>query len=361
MVKETKPFLNLHKYSRQISLPFIGIKGLETIKKSKIMLVGAGALAHNCCQYLASSGIGEIIIFDQDIIEESNLPRQILFTKKDLGKKKVEVLSNYIKNHYPETKIKVYDCFFTNQNNINFPKNIDLIINASDNFTTRKKINEFSIQHSISWIDMGVLAMNGHVALFQPGQGCFSCLFPNIESSEVNCSLFGVLPSVCGLIGSFVVNETIKFLTCLNQNKVNTYYQFNFKENNFKKFFWVKDQSCFTCKDLIKTEQKNTNRENLYLISYDEFKNQSSLNSVKINFNIRQEKHEQYDLDFNISEKLFQSILNSNIKLIKSILNEQKINFESTFYFFCNYGIKSKIACEFFRKNGFNAFYSKKI
>lgn len=355
MVSEPNLKLNTARYARQMSLPFLGITGQEKIRKSKILIIGAGALAHNCCQYLASSGIGEIIIYDHDTIEESNLPRQILFTTADIGKEKSFILSEYLNRHYPETKTTFYNSRFTNQINNNHLQDISLIINASDNFETRKYLNLYSLERNIAWIDMGVLKMNGNVSLFRPFLGCFHCLFPNIQSNEENCSLLGILPSTCGIISAFVATESLKYITLENKTNINYYYNFNFLVNNFKKYFWTKNHDCLICGHLQIPTLVNSQKNNDYFIKLEDLSNFTE-NLCIINFNLSGFPNNLISL--NEANELFNYIFTNNSEKINIFLTQKNITSEKKVLFTCQQGIKSKLASEYFRRMGFAAFYA---
>ncbi|MBX9839518.1 MAG: ThiF family adenylyltransferase, partial [Silvanigrellaceae bacterium] len=148
--------MNLNKYSRQIALPFIGIDGQICLFQKKILIIGAGALSHSSSVYLATSGIGDISIIDFDIIEESNLSRQIFFRHEDIGKYKAEILSKYLQNNNKDLNIQFYNMKFTEDIFNSMNTKFDLILNASDNFATRKIINRISLKHNIPWVDIGI-------------------------------------------------------------------------------------------------------------------------------------------------------------------------------------------------------------
>lgn len=351
MANKTSEKLNLNKYSRHLSLPFMGITGLNKIRDSKIIIVGAGALAHNCCQYLASSGVGELIIYDNDIIEESNLPRQILFSNFDLGKHKVTILAKYLKQHFPETKITIFNQRFESKLKQINKKNFSIIINASDNYTTRREINTFALKNNITWIDMGVTQMAGHVALYRPSLGCFECLFPNIASQNQACSIAGVLPSVCGAIGSIVVNEVMKYLTIPKENKINYYLNFDFFENNFKKYYWTKNQDCKHCQNNKETAHLKIKKDFSYFLDSKKIAEDHKNNFVVIDFNSTNLQN------FN-PEELYLAIIHEKTDLIRKLLDNINISQKNKVLLTCKLGIKSKISCEYLRSLGYQAYYS---
>ncbi|APJ03995.1 HesA/MoeB/ThiF family protein [Silvanigrella aquatica] len=242
--------MNLNKYSRQIPLSFVGLTGQKRINETKIAIIGAGALAHSCSIYLAAGGVGEFTFFDQDIVEESNLSRQIFFSEQDIGKSKVKCLIKYLEKIHDKTKFNSIEKFFCKNDESLIPSDYHLIINASDNYLTRKSINLVSLKKNIPWLDMGILKMQGHFCIYNPGCGCYECLFQNIPESTRNCSFSGILSPVCGVIGSYGANEVLKYILNKNQNFINEYIQFDLDKNIFKKFFWKKNKNCILCQNI---------------------------------------------------------------------------------------------------------------
>ncbi len=364
--------MNMNKYSRQIAIPFVGILGQEKIRNAKVAIIGAGALGHSTAIYLAASGIGHISIFDHDIVEESNLSRQILFSNRDIGKPKAKCLVNYLKNLHSDVEIRAIEVEFSLDNIEIIPSNCNFIINASDNYKTRIAINLLSLKKNIPWIDIGILKTQGHFCVFKPGLGCYECLFPDIEDSKENCSLSGVLSPICGIIGSFAANEVIKYILEKQINDINHYISFEFLENNFKKFYWKKNSECLCCKNFSHLRMISDNKK----INYDNF----FMNQNKLK-NIMQEKNalivlldevkadSNSNLDFIFQKWNIQNtkeraeLINENIKLILNknfLFNIEKERFYKKFeliIFLCSSGNKSKIACETFRKYNFPCYY----
>ncbi len=365
--------MNINKYSRQISIPFVGILGQEKIKDTKVTIIGAGALGHSTSIYLAASGIGHISIFDHDIVEESNLSRQILFSDQDIGKPKAKCLTEYLKKIYSDVEFHFFDKEFSVNNSYLLPSNCNFIINASDNYTTRHAINLVSLQKNIPWIDLGILKTQGHFCLFNPGLGCYECLFSDATDTIENCSLSGVLSPICGIIGSFAANEVIKFILGKHTKEINHFFSFEFLENNFKKFYWKRNLDCQYCNEFLKLrpisilekkiyddffidEQKFKEKqqdENNLAVFLDEPTLHSSLDSAFEDCYFQNKKSKIQFINENIH-----TILNKNFFLIDKTNNKKYYSKFKLIIFLCRSGIKSKTACEVFRKQGFNAYYT---
>jgi sulfur-carrier protein adenylyltransferase/sulfurtransferase len=365
--------MNINKYSRQISIPFVGVLGQEKIKDTKVTIIGAGALGHSTSIYLAASGIGHISIFDHDVVEESNLSRQILFSDQDIGKPKAKCLTEYLKKLHSDVEFHFFNKEFSVSNSNILPSNCNFIINASDNYTTRHAINLVSLKKNIPWIDLGILKTQGHFCLFKPGFGCYECLFPDTIDSTENCSLSGVLSPICGIIGSFAANEVIKFILGKYTKEVNHFFSFEFLENNFKKFYWKRNLECRYCNEFLKLRpnpvlkkiiydnffidehklKEILQQENTLAVFLDEPTPHSSLNSVFETGDIQDKKENAKFINESIH-----SILNKNFSLIDNSKNAKYYSQFKLIVFLCRSGIKSKTACEIFRKHRFHSYYA---
>jgi len=350
--------MNLNKYSRQIALPFIGTEGQVSLFQAKILIIGAGALSHSSSIYLATSGIGHISIIDFDIIEESNLSRQICFRQEDIGKYKAEILSKNLKNYNKDLNISFYNTKFTENIFNEMKTNFDIILNASDNFETRKMINTLSLKYNIPWVDIGIFQTKAHFCLFKPGYGCYHCLFPDIIESNENCSLMGVLSPICGIMGSFAANEIIKFIILNPNSKMNNYFNFNFMENTFKEYYWTKNLECELCcnykyqleiKSKLKNDQYEINFEHIlnrndnYFIIYldEDFKKTKQYLTLK-----------QQSIPF-IQKSIYHFFDNNKI----GKLANKHYFYNKKIILICKFGIKSKTACDILRKNKFHSYF----
>ena len=204
----------LLRYSRHILLPQIDIEGQEKIGKSKAVLVGLGGLGSIISMYMASSGIGQIILIDHDEIEISNLQRQIIFQTRDIGKKKAAVAQEVLQKLNPNIKIdtctkRVQDCA------PELIQDASVYIDASDNFETRFFLNELSLKNSIPLVSGAAVRFEGQISVFnlKPDSPCYHCLFDSSDyASEDNCSANGILSPLLGVIASMQVIETLKII-----------------------------------------------------------------------------------------------------------------------------------------------------
>ncbi len=216
----------ISRYSRHISLSQIGIAGQEKLKAAKILVIGAGGLGCPILQYITAAGVGEIGIVDFDTVEESNLQRQLLFNNEDIGKFKSEVAAEKLKKQNPYIKFNIHNLELNNQNAIQIFNNYDVIIDGTDNFSTRYLINDACYILKKPLIYGSIYKFEGQVSLFNflEKNGTlgpnYRCLFPEPPSPEVapNCSEIGVLGVLPGIIGALQANEALKLVLNIGEN-----------------------------------------------------------------------------------------------------------------------------------------------
>ena len=204
------------RYRRHIMLDNVGEEGQLKLKNARVLVVGAGGLGAPVLQYLAAAGVGHLAIMDDDIVTEDNLHRQILYGGHDLGKLKTIIARQKLKTLNPLTHFELINIRLGRENAMNLIEKYDLIIDATDNFSTRYLINDACIIQDKPWIYGSVWKSEGQVSVFNYRQGpTLRCLFPHLEDhshvpAPPESGLFGILP---GITGSFQANEAIKLIT----------------------------------------------------------------------------------------------------------------------------------------------------
>ncbi len=205
----------LLRFSRQIMLPAIGIEGQEKLLESRVLIVGLGGLGSPAAMYLAAAGVGELVLVDFDVVDLTNLQRQIIHTTDRIGAKKVASAQQSLQNLNPECRITTIDRMLEPEEMAEQIANVDLAVDGTDNFTTRFAINSACVASRTPLVSGAAIRMEGQVSVFtgQPGDPCYHCLYGS--GSEVNetCSENGVLAPVVGIIGSIQATEAIKVLT----------------------------------------------------------------------------------------------------------------------------------------------------
>ena len=171
----------LKRYARHISLPSFGIEGQNKLRKSSVLCIGAGGLGSPCTMYLAAAGIGQLGIIDMDVVDESNIQRQILHRSNDIGTKKIDSAKDNLQEINPYVNLELYDEAFDENNAEIIAKNYDIIIDGTDNFPSRYLINDTSVLLGIPYVYGSIFRFEGQVTVFSPSDGgpCYRCLFPD--------------------------------------------------------------------------------------------------------------------------------------------------------------------------------------
>jgi len=224
--------LNLSEFKRfekQIILKKIGISGQKKLQESKVLIIGMGGLGCPLLTYLASAGIYNIGIVDQDKVELSNLNRQILFNTADIGKYKVIQAKSKIIKIYKKIKIKTFNQKISVSNINKISKNYDIICDGTDNFNTRYIINDHCKKNKKILISAAISRFDGQLFKFnfKKGGPCFRCFMPEKPIQENNCETEGIFSPVAGILGSLQANEVLKTILGLKDDLDNNFLIFN--------------------------------------------------------------------------------------------------------------------------------------
>jgi len=202
-----------NRYSRHIILSEIGIGGQEKLKHAKVLVIGAGGLGCPVLQYLAAAGVGTIGIVDDDIVDESNLQRQILFNVEDLKKQKADVAAKKLKLQNPHVSFTSHTIRFTSANALDIISHYDIIVDGSDNFPTRYLVNDACVMLNKPLVFGSIFKFEGQASVFNFKNGpTYRCLFPEPPIDSPNCAEIGVLGVLPGIIGTLMANETLKII-----------------------------------------------------------------------------------------------------------------------------------------------------
>lgn len=205
-----------HRYLRQTVLKDFGKAGQDKLAEGSVLVVGLGGLGLPVVQYLNAMGVGTLGLMDQDEIELHNLQRQVLYTEKDIGKQKLQVVFQKLKEQNSSTNLKIHDSFLTKENALDIIKDYDVVVDATDNFPTRYLINDTCVILNKPFVYGALHGFEGHVSVFNHIDGpTYRCLYPNMPSRyEVpDCNTNGVLGVIPGIIGTFQALEVTKLLT----------------------------------------------------------------------------------------------------------------------------------------------------
>lgn len=204
----------MNRYQRQIVLPEIGPEGQEKIKNASVLCIGAGGLGCPALLYLAAAGIGQIGIVDFDVVDETNLQRQVLFTIDQIGRNKAEAAKERLNALNPEINMQAYAEELTDQNVEKLFGSYDVIIDGTDNFAAKFLINDAAVKTEKPFIYGSILGFDGQLAVFNyKGGPCYRCLFPEPPKGHIpNCAEAGVIGAVAGMIGTAQTMEALKII-----------------------------------------------------------------------------------------------------------------------------------------------------
>ena len=205
----------LLRYSRQMMLPEIDAAGQERLGESRVLIIGLGGLGSPVSIYLASAGVGQLVLVDFDKVDISNLQRQIVHTTPDIDRLKIESAKEHLQAINPEINIECIDHALDGDELLDEATKADVIIDASDNFQTRFALNEASVKTKTPLVSGAAIRFEGQVTVFNPKDDtspCYRCLYGEDVATAETCTANGVIAPLLGIIGSIQANETLKLL-----------------------------------------------------------------------------------------------------------------------------------------------------
>ncbi len=202
------------RYSRHIIMPQIGSRGQRKLMESRVLIVGAGGLGGPVALYLALAGVGTIGLVDFDTVDLSNLQRQVLHNSETVGMPKVESAIQTLRRYNPEVEVVPHEFPINSENALDLVSRYDIVVNGADNFATRYLVNDAAYLNGKPVVDGSILIFDGQVTVYQPGEGCYRCLFPEPPPPGMvpNCAEAGVLGALTGTIGSIQATEVVKLI-----------------------------------------------------------------------------------------------------------------------------------------------------
>src|SRR2546427_945534 len=211
----------LLRYSRHLILPDVGVPGQEKLKAARVLLIGAGGLGSPASLYLGAAGVGTLGIVDGDVVDDSNLQRQIVHSTDRLGEPKVLSAKRTIEALNPDVHVEAYQERLTSENvDRILAAGWDVIVDGADNFPTRYLVNDASVWHDIPVVHGSIYRFEGQVTVFLPHVGpCYRCLFPQPPPPELapSCAEGGVLGVLPGIVGSLQASEALKLALAIGE------------------------------------------------------------------------------------------------------------------------------------------------
>ncbi len=240
----------LLRYSRQILLPEVDVEGQEKLLASKVLIMGAGGLGSPVAMYLAAAGVGELIIADFDVVDLSNLQRQIIHNNTSIGLTKVESAKSAIANLNPSTKVTTISSKLTVENLQKIVADVDVVVDCTDNFTTRFAINKACVENKKPLVSGAAIRMEGQISVFdlrQHGSPCYRCLYDEVDDENLSCSQNGVLAPLVGIIGSMQACECLKLIAEFGEPLVGRLQILDVKSMSWRQLRLTKDSNCPIC------------------------------------------------------------------------------------------------------------------
>ena len=240
------------RYSRHTLLPEVGEEGQAKLLASKVLIVGAGGLGSPAAMYLAAAGVGTIGIVDFDVVDVSNLQRQILHTTERVGKPKVESAELTLRSINPDVNVVKYEERLSAANVLDICAGYDIIVDGGDNFPTRYLVNDASLHLRTPVVHGAIFRFEGQASVFAPYDGpCYRCLFPQPPPPELapSCAEAGVLGVLPGIIGSIEAMETIKLLLGIGDPLVGRLLTYDALDQEFRSLKLRRNADCPACSD----------------------------------------------------------------------------------------------------------------
>ena len=237
------------RYSRHIIMGVVGSKGQRTLMGSKALIIGAGGLGSPSAIYLALAGVGTVGIVDFDVVELSNLQRQVLHHTADVGRPKVQSAIDNIKSYNPDVNVVVHETRLESDNAMEIIDQYDLVINGADNFATRYLVNDACYLQNKPLVDGSILIFDGQATVFLPGEGCYRCLFPSPPPPGMvpNCAEAGVLGALTGLVGSIQATEALKYFLGIGESLSSRLLLVDALSMTFREVRLKKNPNCPLC------------------------------------------------------------------------------------------------------------------
>jgi len=241
----------IERYSRHIILPEVGGKGQAKLLESKVFVLGAGGLGSPALLYLAAAGVGTIGVADGDVVDVSNLQRQIIHDNNTVGMAKVESAKKSIEALNPDVEVKIFNGRLDTENIREILRDYDVVLDGSDNFPTRYLMNDASFFEGKTLVSGSMFRFDGQVSVFKPHEGfpCYRCLYPEPPPKGMvpSCQEAGVLGALAGVIGVLQAVEAIKEILSIGKSLAGELLIFDALAMNFRKVKVRTDPDCALC------------------------------------------------------------------------------------------------------------------
>jgi molybdopterin/thiamine biosynthesis adenylyltransferase/rhodanese-related sulfurtransferase len=238
------------RYSRHLIMPEVGMEGQKKLKAASVLLIGAGGLGSPLAMYLAAAGVGSIGVVDFDVVDSSNLQRQIAYSTSDVGKPKLEAARERITGINPYVDVKTYEMHLTSENALDILKDYDVIIDGTDNFPTRYLVNDACVLLGKPNVYGSIFRFEGQASVFYAKEGpCYRCLYPEPPPPGLvpSCAEGGVLGVLPGIVGTIQATEAIKLIIGQGDPLIGRLLLFDALTMKFRELKLRKNPACSVC------------------------------------------------------------------------------------------------------------------
>jgi sulfur-carrier protein adenylyltransferase/sulfurtransferase len=253
-----------NRYQRHLLLPEVGVEGQQKLLGARVLLLGAGGLGSPAALYLAAAGVGTIGIIDMDVVDESNLQRQILHNMDRIGERKVDSAKKTLTAINPDVDVVTYDTRLGADNVVELLSQFDVVIDGADNFPSRYLLNDASLKTNTPVVHGSIFRFEGQATVFTPFDGpCYRCMIPEPPPAELapSCAEAGVLGVLPGIIGSIQALEAIKLILGIGDDLSGRLLAYDSLEQSFRTFKVNRDPECPAC---------SLDPEDIVIAEYDE-------------------------------------------------------------------------------------------
>jgi molybdopterin/thiamine biosynthesis adenylyltransferase/rhodanese-related sulfurtransferase len=254
-----------NRYQRHLLLPEVGVEGQQRLLAARVLLLGAGGLGSPAALYLAAAGVGTLGIIDMDVVDESNLQRQILHNMDRIGERKVDSAKKTLTAINPDVDVVTYDMRLDAGNVVELLSQFDVVIDGADNFPSRYLLNDASLKTDTPVVHGSIFRFEGQATVFKPFDGpCYRCMIPEPPPAELapSCAEAGVLGVLPGIIGSIQALEAIKLILGIGDDLSGRLLAYDSLEQSFRTFKVNRDPECPAC---------SLDPDDIVIAEYDEF------------------------------------------------------------------------------------------
>ena len=239
----------VNRYSRHIIMSDVGSRGQRKLLQSKVLILGAGGLGSPSAIYLSLAGVGTVGLVDFDVVDLSNLQRQILHHAADVRRSKLQSARDTIHAFNPDVNVVLHETRLESHNAMEIISQYDMVVNGADNFATRYLVNDACYLAGKPLIDGSILIFDGQATVFIPGQGCYRCLFPSPPPPGMvpNCAEAGVLGALTGLVGSIQATEALKLILGIGESLSSRLLLIDALSMNFREVKIKRNPACPLC------------------------------------------------------------------------------------------------------------------